>query len=119
MFIMTTAHLSSEAGIDYNQKLSTSTPVAQSAENQQRDSLVCARSWPLFARARLRRSRRIDLDTERQTGRPHAGLPATVRGSSTSSSMTSLGDGVAVIKVTPSDDRNRCQAPCGLTAIMP
>src|SRR5215472_324720 len=102
MFIMTAAHLSSGAGIDYNRKLSTSTPVAQSAANQQRDSLVCARSWPLFARARLRRSHRIDLDTERQTGCPHAGLPATVRGSS--SSMTSLGDGVAVIKVTPSDD---------------
>jgi len=34
----------------------------------------------------------------------HAGLRGTVRGSSTSSSMTSLGKGVAAIKVTPSDD---------------
>ena len=34
----------------------------------------------------------------------HAGLRATVRGSSTSSSMTSLGKGVAAIKVTPSEE---------------
>ena len=33
-----------------------------------------------------------------------AGLRATVRGSSTSRSMTSLGKVVAAIKVTPSDD---------------
>ena len=34
----------------------------------------------------------------------HAGLRSTFRGSSTSTSMTSLGKGVAVIKVTPSDE---------------
>jgi hypothetical protein len=34
----------------------------------------------------------------------HAGLRSTVRGSSTSSSITSLGNGVAVIKVTPSEE---------------
>jgi hypothetical protein len=33
-----------------------------------------------------------------------AGLRSTVRGSSTSSSMTSLGNGVAVISTTPSDE---------------
>jgi nucleoside permease NupC len=32
----------------------------------------------------------------------HAGLRATVRGSSKSSPITSLGEGVAVISVTPS-----------------
>ena len=34
----------------------------------------------------------------------YAGLRATARGSSTSRSMTSLGDGVAVIKATPSNE---------------
>src|SRR6266481_3385593 len=49
----------------------------------------------------------------------HAGLRSTVRGSSTSSSMVSPGKGVAAIWVKPSDERNRCHAPCGMTAIVP
>src|SRR5437763_17221645 len=56
---------------------------------------------------------------QRDLGLTHADLRSTVRGSSTSSSMTSLGKGVAVINVTPSGEEKRCHAPCGLTAIMP
>ena len=37
-------------------------------------------------------------------GDAHGGLRSTARGSSTSSSITLLGEGVAAIKVTPSDD---------------
>ena len=47
----------------------------------------------------------VEIGT-RSTAMPiaHPGLRSTVRGSSTSSSITSLGEGVAVIKVTPSDE---------------
>src|SRR5216683_1130156 len=56
---------------------------------------------------------------EAATHGAHAGLRSTVRGSPTSSSITSLGEGVAVIKVTPSEEWKRCHAPCGMTAIIP
>src|ERR1700682_4133844 len=50
---------------------------------------------------------------------PHAGLCSTCRGSSTSRSITSLGEGVTASSVTPSAEEKRCHAPWGLTAIIP
>src|SRR5215213_6026314 len=44
---------------------------------------------------------------------------STARGSSMSILTYSLGDGVAVIRVTPSEDRKRCHNPCGITATSP
>ncbi|MBV8774032.1 MAG: hypothetical protein JO166_17135 [Deltaproteobacteria bacterium] len=44
------------------------------------------------------------------------GLLSTIRGSSRSSSIVSLGKGVAVINVTPSAERNRCHVPCEMAS---